>query len=71
VAPNTLRYNFKTMRLILGFAILFTYVVMIWGGVVRSTDSGLACPSWPLCYGDFSLPKRDFSQVGNGTQNSK
>lgn len=24
---------------------------------MRSTDSGLACPSWPLCYGDFSLPK--------------
>ena len=43
-------------RTFVGSAILFTYIVMIWGGMVRSTDSGLACPEWPLCYGDFSLP---------------
>jgi len=54
------------MRLILGFAILFTYLVMIWGGVVRSTDSGLACPSWPLCYGDFSPPKETSAKLEMG-----
>jgi len=54
------------MRLVLGLAILFTYIVMIWGGMVRSTDSGLACPSWPLCYGDFSLPKDTSAKLEMG-----
>ena len=63
---HTLRYNFRTVRLVLGLAILFTYLVMIWGGIVRSTDSGLACPSWPLCYGDFSLPKDTSAKLEMG-----
>ncbi|SHK38987.1 COX15/CtaA family protein [Thermocrinis minervae] len=45
------------VKLFLLLGILFTYLVMVWGGLVRTTDSGLACPSWPLCYGDFSIPK--------------
>ncbi|MCS7083642.1 MAG: COX15/CtaA family protein [Aquificaceae bacterium] len=43
-------------RFLLFGAIALTYLVMIWGGLVRSTDSGLACPDWPLCYGQFSMP---------------
>jgi len=54
------------MKLVIGSAILFTYLVMIWGGMVRSTDSGLACPSWPLCYGDFSLPKETSAKLEMG-----
>lgn len=23
---------------------------------MRSTDSGLACPDWPMCYGQYSMP---------------
>ena len=26
-------------------------VLISLGGAVRATDSGLACPDWPLCYG--------------------
>ncbi len=26
---------------------------MIFGPLVRATDSGLACPDWPLCHGKF------------------
>ena len=34
-------------------SILFglTFVLLIVGGVVHSTGSSLACPDWPLCYG--------------------
>ncbi|MFN3870465.1 MAG: COX15/CtaA family protein [Aquificaceae bacterium] len=54
------------LRLFLGLAILFTYIVMIWGGAVRSTDSGLACPDWPLCYGNFQLPKETSAKLEMG-----
>jgi cytochrome c oxidase assembly protein subunit 15 len=36
------------------FAILtamITYGLIVLGGTVRSTDSGTACPDWPLCHG--------------------
>ncbi|MEJ5338290.1 MAG: COX15/CtaA family protein [Aquificaceae bacterium] len=54
------------LRLSLGLAILFTYIVMIWGGAVRSTDSGLACPDWPLCYGNFQPPKDTAAKLEMG-----
>ena len=33
------------------FAALLTFVLIVAGGLVTNTDSGLACPDWPLCYG--------------------
>ena len=27
--------------------------MIVIGGIVSSTESGLACPDWPLCYGKF------------------
>jgi heme A synthase len=33
-----------------------TYALIVIGGVVRSTDSGTACPDWPLCHGEVIPP---------------
>ena len=33
------------------FTVLATLGLIVLGGVVRSTGSGLACPDWPLCHG--------------------
>ena len=33
--------------------ILGLLVLVVLGGTVRVTDSGLACPDWPLCYGEL------------------
>jgi len=44
------------IRRLAAAAAFLTVVLIVAGGVVTNTDSGLACPDWPTCYGSV-LPK--------------
>jgi protoheme IX farnesyltransferase len=44
-------------------AVIATYLLIVVGGVVRTTGSGLGCPDWPLCYGQPVPPAQPSSVI--------